>query len=402
MLFDVKVLYNGEEQVWQWGTKSCSVTDNHGIRRNPKTQGWRPAQGFSREEADIRGLSIFLGYNCNLNCKYCYQKPYREGYDGAVTSPSQIPEFIERLKEMAFTQMRNISFWGGEPLVFWKTIQPLTLELEKLYPEVRFSIVTNGTLLTNDMVDFFAEHNFSVNVSCDGFPDDRGYDLLLLKGPELRYLMDKLGDQAIFQACVSRGNEDVAPALARFKKMLGDDVRVSFSHPVRATDANDPSAELVIEDWRKFADSLYKTRRENPENWVMTGISDLNRFIRGRSSLADIVRFCGPSSGATVPLDLKGNTYSCHAGPMKPTGVLEKFRERDFSEFLSEGIVKAHCGECPLYIACKAGCPMTTKEGLELSCAGRYGLAFAMFKVAWKDLFDVEVVDITPHIKESK
>lgn len=397
MLFDVKVICRGKERIWQFGTNSNAVTDHNGVRRNPKTPMWREPVVDSREDATVVGLSVFLGFNCNLNCEYCYQKDHRGEYQGAVASPDKIPEFIEKVKSLDVKELANVSFWGGEPLVFWKTIEPLVLELEKLYPRLRFSIVTNGTLLTEDKIDFMKAHRFSVNVSCDGFPDERGYDLLLLKGPELKYLSEQLGEDTLFQACVSKGHEDVSIAFARFKQFLGENVRVSFAHPIRASGFDDPVAKLCIEDWRKFADSLYATREANKQSYIITRVDDLKRRIKDRIPTPEDAQFCGPAAGTMVSLDMEGTTYACHAGSMRPTGKIEKYRERDFSEFLSPEIRKAHCGECPLFVACRAGCPMTTAEGIEVSCAGRYGLAFAMFKSAWKELFDVEVVDITPH-----
>lgn len=399
MLFDVKVLYRGEEQTWTYGTNSNAVTDCFGIRRNPKPEGWLDAETLEIENSGVSALSVFLGYNCNLDCKYCYQKEHRDAYKGAVASPSLVSAFIEKLKKQDL-HIRRVSFWGGEPLVFWKTIVLLVPELERLYPYVQFSIVTNGVLLTEDKIDFMAEHNFSCNVSCDGYPDERGYDLLLLKGPELRYLMDKLGEETIFQACVSKGREDIRPALVRFRKMIGNDVRVSFAHPIRASSKEDPASELCIEDWKKFRDSLYEVREEFPESRIVTQVGDLKRAIKFRYPTNFNAHFCGPGSGRAIVLDLAGATYSCHAGDMNSTGDLEHYEDRDFSEFIDTGVRKAHCGECPLYVACKAGCPLTSKEGLELSCAGRYGLSFAVFKIAWKELFDVEVIELTPHSKE--
>ena len=63
MLYDVKVLYRGEEQTWTYGTNSHAITDCYGIRRNPKTR-----ENVRTPPGGIISLSIFLGFNCNLNC----------------------------------------------------------------------------------------------------------------------------------------------------------------------------------------------------------------------------------------------------------------------------------------------------------------------------------------------
>ena len=43
---------------------------------------------------------------------------------------------------------------------------------------------------------------------------------------------------------------------------------------------------------------------------------------------------------------------------------------------------------------------MTDKDGFAASCMGRYGWSMGVIKMAWKELFDVEVISITPHKKE--
>lgn len=401
MLFDVKVLYRGKEQTWTYGTTSNAVTDCFGIRRNPKPVGWRSMRNvFDPSNAQITSLSIFLGYNCNLNCTYCYQKEHHNGRNQVIGSTKMIPQFFEKLKALNLKGIRAIQFWGGEPLVFWKTLVEMIPRFQELYPDVKFGIMTNGTLITEDKVDFMKAHNVSCNVSCDGYPDERGYDLLLLKGPELKYLIEQTGHRTLFQATVGKGREDVYPALMRFRKMLGDKVRISFGHPVRATSSNDPAKSQCITEWETYANSLYKAHLEYPDNVILPQTKGVRYCITNRVEDIYVRGTCGPSRGNNLVLGLDGNTYSCHAGSANPTGVMEDYRERSFDEFLDIDFIEGICGKCPVRMICRSGCPMTDKEGFKLSCMGRYAWSMAIMKVVWKELFDVEVIEITPHSKE--
>jgi sulfatase maturation enzyme AslB (radical SAM superfamily) len=71
-----------------------------------------------------------------------------------------------------------IIFYGGEPLLAFDTIEhTVACFQEKCRNEdkkLRFSITTNGSLLTDHMLRFFDKHQFNVTVSFDGLAQDAG------------------------------------------------------------------------------------------------------------------------------------------------------------------------------------------------------------------------------------
>lgn len=63
---------------------------------------------------------------------------------------------------------KTILFYGGEPLLNFKLIKQVVEYLEKLNESVKFEIVTNGSLITIDIANFFRKRNFLIGVSLDG------------------------------------------------------------------------------------------------------------------------------------------------------------------------------------------------------------------------------------------
>lgn len=113
-------------------------------------------------------LHIFVVTNaCNLNCKYCQandgsklhirmnEKTAKAAVDIALSSPQ---------KRLTF------EFQGGEPLLNFETIKFITeyAELKKQDRDISYSIVTNLTLITDEMIDFLVHYHFSVSTSLDG------------------------------------------------------------------------------------------------------------------------------------------------------------------------------------------------------------------------------------------
>lgn len=63
----------------------------------------------------------------------------------------------------------TFTFFGGEPLLAFDTIiKPIILKYKK---ELNWSITTNGTLLTEEIIDFLADNNVSILLSFDGIKE---------------------------------------------------------------------------------------------------------------------------------------------------------------------------------------------------------------------------------------
>ncbi len=82
----------------------------------------------------------------------------------------------------------DIGFFGGEPLLEFELLKKITALIEK-HPSfngerVELSVVTNGTVFSDEIAEYLMKHNIGFCVSCDGppivqnvfrcFPDGRG------------------------------------------------------------------------------------------------------------------------------------------------------------------------------------------------------------------------------------
>ena len=108
-------------------------------------------QVFSDNKSkDLYDLRIQLGLRCNMHCRYCAQSD--RALEKACWGPKDVPAFIAKLKAGNVNVTGVIELWGGEPFVYWKTIKNLVPQLREMYPNVRFAMITNGTLLTEDKI----------------------------------------------------------------------------------------------------------------------------------------------------------------------------------------------------------------------------------------------------------
>ena len=114
-----------------------------------------------------------LTWQCNLNCVYCFEK--------FKTSNKQMELDVAKriiLKEFSdFEKFGNdgiikVDFFGGEPLLNFQLIKDLSEWIwEQNFPiNYVLSVTTNGTLLNDEMKDWFTLHkeHFRLILSVDG------------------------------------------------------------------------------------------------------------------------------------------------------------------------------------------------------------------------------------------
>lgn len=101
---------------------------------------------------NINTVFLMLGNSCNMNCAYCLQHPL---VHKALTREVN-PEIYDFLEEVINENTRSLhlQFYGGEPLLYFGTIQEVVAAVKQRKLPMTFGIITNGRALTDEMVRF--------------------------------------------------------------------------------------------------------------------------------------------------------------------------------------------------------------------------------------------------------
>jgi uncharacterized protein len=120
-------------------------------------------------------ITLQLTQNCNFRCTYCV-------YNGALNSRQR----SHSKKRMSWQTANDavdflwnhsvdsshvdIGFYGGEPLLEFPLIKEVVDYSERQFfgKELTFSMTTNGSLLTMEIIHFLHDHNFNLFISLDG------------------------------------------------------------------------------------------------------------------------------------------------------------------------------------------------------------------------------------------
>lgn len=112
-------------------------------------------------------LTIAPTCDCNFACPYCYEKHKRQSYmsDEVI---DQLAEFVEKHEQC---KTFSVTWYGGEPLMAFEQMKKIAKRLSSIKSKkwVGHSIVSNTSLITDEVIDFFREYELqSIQVSIDG------------------------------------------------------------------------------------------------------------------------------------------------------------------------------------------------------------------------------------------
>ena len=121
----------------------------------------------------ISRITVHVSNDCNLRCKYCYAQGGHYGGERILMAANTAEMFVDFcVKE--FDKINRIVFFGGEPLLNPKIIDIICARFKQYKAQNKISyiplfvIVTNGTVLSDEIIDLIQRHIDLVCVSIDG------------------------------------------------------------------------------------------------------------------------------------------------------------------------------------------------------------------------------------------
>ncbi|MCD8043152.1 MAG: radical SAM protein [Tannerellaceae bacterium] len=122
-----------------------------------------------KEVKDYPLLTVLLNQTCNLACSYCYSAKGRSNDKLSLDKlKNTIDYFIEK-KENNNKPLSISYMGGGEPLLSWDLIKesvPYAKEQAgKNNQQIDFTIITNGTIMQDKMIEFIREHTINISIS---------------------------------------------------------------------------------------------------------------------------------------------------------------------------------------------------------------------------------------------
>ena len=340
-----------------------------------------------------RVLKISLGLSCNYECEYCSQRFVPRA---AETNPGDVQAFIDGLDAWVTSPPEKVEFWGGEPLVYIKTMRPLAEAIRDKFPNAELSVITNGSLLNDDINDWLDRMGFSVGISHDGPGQPvRGPDPL--QDPEQRAaimaLYARLAPQRriSFNAMVNRANASRAAIQRFFIELTGDpSVSIGEGSFVDAYDQGGIALSLrpgEMHAYRNLAFHEIRTGQAANVQAVSSKTASFVNSIRSRRPASSLGQKCGMDKTDSIAVDLRGNVLTCQnvsATSTAPNG--QPHRIGHLSDLAAVKLNTAthwskreDCPSCPMLQICQGSCMFLEGPLWDRSCDNAFSDAVPIF-----------------------
>ena len=355
------------------------------------------------------------GAHCNLACKYCYYLEKDKLYP--ITQRHQMSdEMLEQFtREYIEAQTMNqvlFTWHGGEPLLRSIDFYRKALSLQQKYAggrRVDNVIQTNGTLLTDEWCEFFAQNHWLVGISIDGpQPDHDHYRLTAAGKPSWKKVMQgikllkKHGVEWNAMAVVNAYNANHPLEFYRFFKENGCQflqftpiVERQTRHEDGRTlaslaDKNEiplSEASVTPEQWGYFLCAIFDEWVRKDVGKIFVEIFDctLANWMGISPGICAYSKECGHAG----VMEHNGDVYSCDhfvfpeykLGNIRDHSLIDMLYGEQQQEFsrLKHSSLPRQCKECDMEFACHGECPknrfMKDKygdSGLNYLCLGYY------------------------------
>lgn len=385
----------------------------------PPPSQWRTAFAVSPtnpagKSRTPKNIKIQLGLKCNYACTYCNQRS--QPHDGAA-NPKMVERFLAKLPkwfDVGDGAGLRIEFWGGEPLVYWKTLQPLAEGVRKLYPKAKFNMITNGSLLDQEKVDWIYDIGMSIGISHDGPAYEAGRGADPLNDPEqrrwIRYAYDRLfaENRIGFNCVLSSKNVSLFVVRRYLALKLGvPEYNIPLSSEEILLPYDEGGVSLsVLDDLtaKRLTHVTFYESIAGKSAGVPTVEDKVNEFLRSIAQhrpASALGQKCGMDQEGNIALDLNGNVVTC-----QNTSALTKHRIGHADAFDSIKLTTAHhwstraeCTKCPVLQLCQGACLFLEDDLWQKACDNSFAynagvLAAALFRATQRVLVEIRGPDL--------
>lgn len=355
------------------------------------------------------------GAHCNLACKYCYYLEKNKLYPTAqrhLMSDEMLEQFTREYIEAQTMNQVLFTWHGGEPLLRSIDFYRKALSLQQKYAggrRIDNVIQTNGTLLTDEWCEFFAQNHWLVGISIDGpQPDHDHYRLTAAGKPSWKKVMQgikllkKHGVEWNAMAVVNAYNANHPLEFYRFFKENGCQFLQFTPIVERLTRHEDgrtlasladkdeislSEASVTPEQWGYFLCAIFDEWVRKDVGKIFVEIFDctLANWMGISPGICAYSKECGHAG----VMEHNGDVYSCDhfvfpeykLGNIRDHSLIDMLYGEQQQEFsrLKHSSLPRQCKKCDMEFACHGECPknrfMKDKygdSGLNYLCPGYY------------------------------
>jgi uncharacterized protein len=322
----------------------------------------------------ISSIDLDLTVKCNLNCDYCFKEKKNKDMSLATAQDAVVWLIFASLD----VKKIYVNMIGGEPLLKFDMISRLVpFAKRRAYQHnklIHFGITTNGTIMSQEILDFWRQWNIGFHTSIDGCPPAHDRHRHFRDGRPSSSLLERNIPKilAIRPNTTARATilPDTVKYMARsFDYLLNMGYRSMAFVPGSFAEWNRPNMNKFREQFRIVSQRMQELFRKG-------SFVRLKFFDEGCKSIAEGQKSragrpaCGAGRGMVL-IDVNGDIWPCHRWSKKRESEwrLGSIYDSDFN-YEARGFINtsrsaeqlAACQDCPALFICAGGCPAENLE----------------------------------------
>lgn len=322
----------------------------------------------------IKAICLNIIHGCNLRCKYCFaDEGEYNGHKGVMSVDTAKKAIDYVIKRSGPRKNIEIDLFGGEPTMIMDTVKEIIQYARdneaKWKKNIRFTMTTNATLLTDEMMDYMDKEMGNIILSLDGRKEvndkvrikvdgSGSYDDIL---PNIKKMISKRtkGKTYYVRGTFTRENTDfyndvVAMLNEGFREISIEPVVLEDGHPLALREEDLPT---IFDNYDKLYNEMLRRKKEGDEFTFY----HFNIDIQGGPCVYKRISGCG-AGFEYVAITPQGEVYPCHQFVGREEYKLGSVYDDTFDKELSKKFKKAHiynkpkCKECWARFYCSGGC----------------------------------------------
>lgn len=325
----------------------------------------------------LQEAMFMVAQDCNMACKYCYGGSSGQFNSKGLMSRQLAEEFLNYFLSVGGNiPYQKIIFLGGEPLLNMDVISYIVELWEKYKSKYNgrklvFSLTTNGTLLTPEIVEYIKKKEIGIGISLDGPRDMHNANRVLINGQgSFDNVMDSITllrkyDMPISIRCTVSRYTDLDRLFGFFEEHNFDNTYIEMVdyltlHPEKDYQIDLDTYKEFEEKHRKLISKGYKASITD-ESDTFTGKQMSIAYKSARCGMENTSSFVCGAGRWIAAFGIDGKIYPCQKFVGKEsysignvqTGVdLEKVKSL-YNNFLE---ANRSCDSCWAVFKCKRRC----------------------------------------------
>lgn len=321
---------------------------------------------------------------CNLACSYCFIENGMDAnnHSRKIMSKETVKKGLDyyckqiSLKPELFNQEKSIIIYGGEPLTnFDNVCYLLDLIVEyknigKLPYGLKIALLTNGTLMTDEIAEKLSEYDVSISISLDG-ADEEANSCRKYQDGDMAYANIRKGIDIAMKHGLDCGlsvtlTDKSLDSVDKMEKIidetgvssLGFNMIMTDEHYQVSSEYNNKSSQFVIDAFKVFRKKgIYEDRM----------MRKLKAFHKAKLYLFD----CAATGGNQMVIAPDGQVGCCHGYLYNREYFPSTVDNIDFNPVTNDDYLAwarrtpvnmPECHDCVALGICGGGCALTAKK----------------------------------------